>query len=1029
MLITEISIKRPVFATMVMIALLVVGLVSYSRLSIDELPNVEFPIAVVNVVYPGSSPEVIEKEVVKKIEESVNTVQDVKRITSTSYQGLANVIIEFKLERNKDAAVQDVRDAVSRIRKQLPEEIDEPVVRNYDPTSMPIMGVALTSTTMGVRELSDLAEEVIKKKLENSYGVGQVSIIGDLTRQINIYLNPQLMVEKRVSVQDVIKVLRDSNQEIPVGEFERSESAPQIRVKGKIKSPEEFKELIVSTRNQVPIRLKDIARVEDSIKEPISKAFYNTKSIVALDIRKIKGANTVEISKGIKKKVDEINKTLGSGTKLNIVKDNSVSISDSVKELTLSIVLGIILTILIVYIFLNSWRSTVITGLTLPISLLSTFAVMAACGFTINVMTLIALSLSVGLVIDDAIVVRENIVRHLHMGKGHKEAALEGTKEIGLAVMATTFTIVAVFFPVAFMGGITGRFFTEFGITVSSAVLVSLFVSFTLDPMLSSIWRDPQNHTSFVGKSLEKFNDKFEDLASLYKKTITFVLHHRWLTLLVIMGMFVASCFLVPLIGVSFVPEQDKSQVRVELKTPVNSSLDFTTRKTIEVIRYLRKLNPEIKFVYTTVGGGFTNEKYRSIIYLKLVPKHERKRGQAEILKAVRKQLSNFAGVKASVSAEGKGGPGDSPIQVSIQGDDQVQLEKVAAKVFQIAKGVPGAADIDSSLEKNRDNVNLQIDRKKVADLGLNFADISNALRYVYSGESATKWQSPSGEEYDVLVRLPKSLRGSEEVLKETYFVSNSNIDGVTKLIPLQQIASFEKQLDYSKISHRDLFREILVTGNVEGRSPGEVIKDIKAKIEEQLTKPPGFRVSFGGESEDIQEAAFYGAQALILAIIFIYLIMASQFNSFIQPLAIMLTLPLALIGVFITLFLCKDTLNLLSMIGILTLMGLVTKNGILLVDFANQKRNKDGMELKDALAQAGQTRLRPIIMTSLAASLGILPLAMGIGEGAELRGPMARAIIGGVATSTLLTLYAIPVAYSLLEDGWHWIEKKFIKK
>jgi hydrophobic/amphiphilic exporter-1 (mainly G- bacteria), HAE1 family len=1028
MLITKISLKRPVFAVMMMVAFVVIGVYSYFKLPVEDLPNVEFPIAVVNVTYPGASPEVMEKEVVKKIEEAINPVQDVKRITSTIYEGLANVVVEFKLDRNKDVALQDVRDAVSRQRSTLPEEIDEPVVRGYDPTALPIISVALSSKTTGIPQLSNLAKENIKRKLENAYGVGQVSIIGNLARQINVHLSPASMRETGIGVDQIIAALRNSNQEIPAGEIERAEQTEQIRVKGKIEDPRQFADVVIVDRNRIPIRLEQIAEVQDSIEEPKSKALLNNRAIVAMDITKIRGANTVQVARDLQKRISEINKTLPKGTELFVIKDNSTSIEDSVHELTSAMLLGILLTVLIVYIFLNSWRSTVITGLTLPVSLIAAFGVMNAFGFSLNTMTLIGLSLSIGLVIDDAIVVRENIVRHLAMGKSHFQAALEGTQEIGLAVMATTFSIVAVFVPVAFMGGITGKFFKEFGVTVAAAVLVSLFVSFTLDPMLSSIWVEPKGHTSPVGKALEKFNANFEALAKTYRKWVLWVLDHRWITTLVTLAIFIGSCLLVPHIGVSFVPEQDRGQIRVELKTPVNATLEYTTRKTKEVLIYLKSKHPEVRYIYASVGGGFTGELNRSALSLRLVEKNERKESQAQIIKQIRSELSSLAGVKAYVSAEDKGGPGGSPIQISVQGENQKVLERLADQVLKAAKTVPGATDLDTSLEQDRLNLNIDIDRQKAADLGLNLSEVSNALRYIFAGEKATTWQDPNGEEYEVRVRLPKNLRGSEDILRNTYLVSSGlNVENaLPTLISLDQIATIEPGVGPSKITHRNLSKEILVTGDVQDRSPGEVIRDIKAKTD-RLKVPLGHKIVIGGEAEDIAEAASYASQALILAFIFIYLIMASQFNSFIQPFAIMFTLPLALIGVFVTLFLTGDTLNLLSMIGVITLMGLVTKNGILLIDFANGLKQEGLHNLHEALAQAGETRLRPIIMTSLAAALGILPLAIGLGAGSELRAPMARAIVGGVTTSTVLTLFVIPVVYSAFEDAWTSIRRLFV--
>lgn len=1040
MLITEISIKRPVFAVMVMLALVVIGGISYFKLGIEDLPNVEFPIAFVNVVYPGSSPEVIEKEIVKKIEEAINPVEGVKRITSTTYEGLTNIIVEFNLNRDKDIALQDVRDAVATVRGQLPKDIEEPTVSNFDPTSVPIISAVLYSSKLNLAELSVMAKESIKKKIENSYGVGKVSILGNQEREIRVEVNPSLMREKQIGVEQILDSINLANKEIPAGGLESNNISQQIRIKGKIQNPQDFNQVVVSNRGSVPITLENIAQVQDTIEEAKTKAFLDQKPIVSFDVTKIRGSNTVKVAEEINKKITEINKTLPEGTVLKVIKDNSVDIKESVKELTSSMLLGILLTIFIVFLFLNSWRSTVITGLTLPISLIATFGVMSAFDFTLNTLSLIALSLSVGLVIDDAIVVRENIVRHLDMGKDHVTASLEGTKEIGLAVMATTFTIVAVFLPVAFMGGITGKFFYEFGITVSTAVLVSLFVSFTLDPMLSSIWKDPKHSEgdhhgkNILTRSLDSFNGWFDNLAKSYKSTILWCLNHRLIICLGTLAIFIGSCLLVPHIGSSFTPEIDKGQVGISLKAPTNMTLEYTSRKAKQILNFLKKELPEYEFAYLTVGGGFTGEVNKANIFLQLSDKTKRKKKQNEIMSELRKKLATFGGIKATVSAEGQAGPGGSPILISVQGENQKILEKLAQQVMQKAKTVSGVIDLDSSLNKDRLNLNIQIDRKQAADLGLDLAGVSNALRTVFAGQRASYWQSESGEQYEIFVRLPKSLRNSEEVLRNIYFSSrNLNEDGTPRMISLEQIATISNETDTSKLNRRNLFREISISGNVEGRSSGEVLGDLQKEIT-KIKAPRGHKIVFGGEAEDLQESAFYALLAVILAVIFIYLIMASQFNSFIQPLAIMITLPLALIGVFVTFFITRDTLNVISMIGVIALLGLVTKNGILLVDFANQKRKEQIKEfgkdnLFEALALAGEIRLRPIIMTSLAAALGILPLALGIGAGSEFRAPMSRAIIGGIGTSTLLTLFVVPVIYSLLEDAWHniwgWFQKK----
>ncbi len=1005
MLITEISIKRPVFAIMLMVGLSVIGLFSYFRLPVAELPDIDFPLALVEVTYPGASPKVVESEVTKKVEEASNTLRAVKKITSFVYEGLSLTIVEFQLERNPDAALQDVRGAIARIRGNLPKDIDDPVVYDFNPTEEPVIVVGLSSETLSLQELSDLAEQKIKKRLEAAEGAGRIQIEGSLKRQFGLLLDPDMLQKYKLGLPALISAVKSSNLELPAGSLENNAgSGTKVRFVGRHQESTGFADIVLKDTASSSVKLSQLVTLTDASKEADSLTFLDGKPIIAMEVTKIRGANALELAGELKKIIAAINSELPQGTKLSLIKDSSESISDSLHELNFALILGIALTVGIVFLFLNSWRSTVITGLALPISLISTFGAMYFFGFSLNTMTFIALSLAVGLVIDDAIVVRENIIRHLDMGKTHYQAALDGTKEVGLAVTASTLTIVAVFLPVAFMGGITGLFFKEFGLTVSVAVLVSLLVSFTLDPMLSSIWKDTRQQENW----LSGFNRGFDRLTTYYALAVTRCISRPFLTLLAVLVLCGLSLFLLPSIGVSFLPSQDKSQIDLEVKSPENSTLEYTVRKGQELGVYLDQKFPEIDFIYFRAGGGFNGLKDEGKLTLSLVPRKERKKGQEELLREMRLLLANFAGAEVNVRAGAQTGPGSAPVRLAIRGSSPRLMEEYADKLFGLVKKTPKLVDVERSDGRRNAVLKVDIDRPLAADLKVSLESIASTLRYLIFGEKVTTWRDANGEEYDVLLRLPKALRGDWGALAG---VSVTAEDGQQVL--LSRLVKPLLGDEPSRIERQKLLREVAITAEVQGISPGQAITVLQTKLKD-FPPPAGISVSFAGEAEDIEEAASFGGLALLLGAIFVYLILASQFNSYSQPLAILFTLPLALVGVIVALYLTNDTFNLISLIGVVTLMGLVTKNGILLVEFAVQLQER-GLSWEKALARAGQTRLRPIVMTSLASAIGVLPLALGLGAGSELRAPMARAIVGGIISSTILTLFVIPCVFIIL--------------
>ena len=1034
MFLSDLSIKRPVLATMMILALVVLGLFSYRRLNIDQFPDVEFPLLVIQTRYTGASPESVEREVTKKIEEQVNTVEGVKQIQSTSTEGFSTIVVLFNLGTKIMDAQADVRAKIDAIRQDLPEDIDPPVISRANPSDQPIFVLSVQGRGWALRDLTRLADEVVSRRIENISGVGSVTVVGGLKREIHVLLLPDRMNALGISPDLVANAVRRENGDVPAGRVEQGNAENLVRVAGKVRDPRDFAKLIVATRNGVPVRLGQIARIEDAQEEARDAAYVNGERAVALEVRKTSGANTVLVANGVKGVIAELGRTLPAGVGLATVQDNSTWIRNSVDDVQKTLLEGAALTVLIVFLFLNSWRSTVITGLTLPVSVIASFLAIYAFGFTLNIMTLMALSLAIGILIDDAIVVRENIVRHVERGEDHNTAARKGTAEIGFAVLATTFSVIAVFVPVAFMKGIVGRFFFPFGITVAFAVLVSLFVSFTLDPMLSSLWYDPQAEGGAprgpIGRALEKFNNSFHGLGQRYRRVIAWALEHRLATMGIAAGAFVAamSLFGLGLVGGQFMPNSDNEQTALVLETPVGSSVEYTSAKSIEIAKYLNGL-PEVALTYTTIGGAQQNEAVnKGQIYVKLTPKSGRRRTQQQLEADLRQVLPRFQGISARIVQLGAAGGSQSPIQLNLQGPELARLQETSDRALAAIRDVPGLVDLRSSLEGRKPEFTVDLNRDLAADVGLSIGTVGDALRPVLAGQKAGTWEDETGLAHDVVVRLAPEARQTENDIARIP-IASSQIDrrtGTPVMVPLGQVAQIRLSGAPNEIKRLNLERVATIEGNYQIRPLTDVTKDVTARLA-TLDLPQGYRFEFGGEQKDFVETVGYILESLTLAIVFIYLILASQFGSFLQPLAIMLSLPLSLIGVMLGLMLTRGTFNIMSMIGVIMLMGLVTKNAILLIDFANKAR-ADGRSRRDALIDAGELRLRPIVMTTLAMIFGMLPTALALGAGSEFRAPMAHAVIGGLITSTLLTLVVVPVVYTYLDDFGSWAGN-FVKR
>ncbi len=1022
MFLSDLSIKRPVLATMMIMALVVLGLFSYRRLSIDLFPDIDFPFLVIQTRYPGASPESVEREVTKKIEEAINPVQGVKQVQSTSTEGFSTIFVEFNLETNIMDAQADVRSKIDAIRLDLPNDIDPPIISRANPSDQPIMSLAVRGQGWPLRELTRLADEVVSRRIENIPGVGNVSIVGGLKREIHILLQPDRMEALGVSPDMVVNAINRENEDVPAGRVEGGNNESLVRVQGRVKNPSDFANLVVTVRGGIAVRLGQVANIEDSQEEARDAAYLDGQRAVAMEVRKVSGANTVDVADGVKEVIADLNRTLPGGVRLDMINDNSTWIRNSVEDVQATLVEGAALTVLIVFLFLNSWRSTVITGLTLPVSVISAFVAIYAFGFTLNTMTLMALSLAIGMLIDDAIVVRENIVRHVERGEDHYGAARHGTSEIGFAVLATTSSVIAVFIPVAFMKGIVGRFFYAFGITVAFAVLVSLFVSFTLDPMLSSLWYDPQAEGGAprgpIGRVLERFNNSFRTVGKRYRGLIAWALDHRLLTMGIASAAFIAamSLFGLGLVGGQFMPQSDQERAALEVETPVGSSLDYTESKAIEVSRWLAT-QPEVELTYATIGGAQQNNAVnKGQIFIKLTPKDTRKRTQQQFESFLREAGPQFQGVALRPAQIGMGG-GRSPILINLQGPELSRLQAMSDRALETIRDVPGLVGLKSSLEGRKPELVLDVNRDLAADVGLGIGAIGASLRPVLSGQKAGNWEDETGLAHDVIVQLAPESRESESDLGRIPLAS-SRIDARTGgpvMIPLAQVANIRRSAASDQIKRLNLERVATIEGNYEGRALTDVVRDVRTRLA-GIELPTGYRFNYGGEQESFVETVGYIIESLVLAILFIYLILASQFGSFLQPLAIMISLPLSLVGVMLALMVTRGTFNIISMIGVIMLMGLVTKNAILLVDFANKARGR-GSDRRQALIDAGELRLRPIVMTTLAMIFGMLPTALALGAGSEFRAPMAHAVIGGLITSTLLTLVVIPVVYTYLDD------------
>ncbi len=1013
MFLSNFSVKKPVVTIVILMMLMAVGLLALTKLKVNQIPDVDMPLLVIDITYPGASPDTVEREVLNRVEKALQSVNGIKDLRGTASEGNANILVFFEFKKNMVEATDEVRNAIGRVRYKLPTEIREPVILRINPTAQPIMQLALSSRSQSHAEISRIAEDQIADKFRGIQGVAQVNVNGALKRELSVLLHAQKLREVNLSVTEVVNALRTQNAAAPVGKIRGSLEDQSIRLLGRIETPAEFNQIVIKRSGNDLIRLGQVATVTDGFADLTSLSVRNGQPNVGLAITRSRDASTVGVATQIRALVADINKSLPEGTQIDITQDGGVEAQNSLNNVVHALVFGAGLTIFVVYVFLNSWRSTLITALSLPTSVIASFIAVWLCGFTLNFMSLLGLSLAIGVLIDDAIVVRENIVRHMERGFDRRTAALNGTAEIGLAVAATTFSIVAVFIPVGFMPGVSGEWFRPFGLTVVASVLVSLLISFTLDPMLSAYWGDPPDHhlqpKTGLSLKLKQFNDWFDHQADRYGNVIAWALHHRrWMIAFAIVSFFAAIFLQFKFGGSSFLPKADGKTLAIDVRSPASSNLEYSRLK-LEAAAVMARSLPETKATnsYVNPTGGR--------IYVDIGNSTERRRSAQDIAIELRQRTSQLVGAEYTVLDDLSNGA-SKPVQIRFSGTDSRKLLAITSDFMAQLRQVPGAVDVGLSQQDPQNELQIELDRGLANSLGISVTDTANALRVAFAGIEVGDWVDPTGEARDVAIRLAPEDRMNVSHIERLPIT----VSGMNTVVPLSQIAKISMGKAPTKIEHFDGKRTIGVSANVQGRSSGEVTADA-LKLAKSINFPEGYGIELDGASKDQKEVFTEMGIALVSGIGLMYFILVMQFSSFTAPLAVMFSLPLSLIGVVLALLLTGSTLNLMSLIGVIMLMGLVAKNAILLLDAA-RSLEEQGIDREEALMTAGRKRLRPIIMTTFALIAGMLPVAIGVGEGGEFYRPMAVAIIGGTITSTILTLLVIPSFYDSIEltrEAW----------
>jgi hydrophobe/amphiphile efflux-1 (HAE1) family protein len=1008
-----IAIKNHVMAWMFMAALLIFGGIAFDRMGVSQLPNVDFPVVSVNVGLDGASPEVMEMNVVDVIEGGLTSVPGIKSMTSSSKTGTANISLEFGLDKDINVAVQEVQSALARVQRRLPADVDPPTVSKSNPEDQPILQLSVTADGMSRKDLMTLVRDRVQDRFTTIEGVGQINLSGFLEPNLRVWLSQEKLDQFQLTATDVINAIQAEHSEQPGGRIETNANEMNIRTLGEAPTLQDFENISITRRggslNYRPIALKEVAQVEDGTADVRSLSRVQGKVAVGLGITKQPGANAVEVAKLVKEKMKEVAGQLPKGVEISVRYDGTQFIKEAVHELNFTLIFSAILTALVCWIFLGSWSATLNVILAIPTSVVGTFIVLNMLDFTLNTFTLLGLSLAIGIVVDDAIMVLENIVRHKSMGKDRMSAALDGANEITTAALAATIAIIAIFLPVAFLDGVIGKYFLQFGITLSVAVAISLIEALTLTPMRCSRFLEVGKRTSWLGIGVEK---GFEVAEKFYGKLIPMTLRHPWKIIVGAVVFFVGTLSIGNILKKEFVPAQDQSRLMVRMQTPVGSSLSFTDDKVQKVEKYLSG-RPEVESLFASVGGGMGGggSVNSGFIFLTLKAPKDRKLSAQELATEFRKDLKKIPGTRVTImdpSLSGLGGSRSFPIQFTIKGPDWKKLIELSEKVTESMQKTGLMTDVDTNYESGMPEVQVVPDRVKAREYGVDVAEISQAVNVMMAGAIAGKY-SQGGRRYDVRVGLPASARISTDTLKRLRVRNNQG-----ELITLDKVVTLTQESGLQAISREDRQRAITVRANVAAKSSqGEAIKQVQKITQDTLTD--GYTAVISGSAKTFQES-FQGLLiALLLGVLVSYMVLASQFNSFIHPITILIALPFSVSGAFIALYLGGQTLNIYSMIGLILLMGIVKKNSILLVEFTNQMK-EEGLATHEALLKACPIRLRPILMTSIATIAGAIPPALAIGPGAESRIPMALSVIGGVLVSTILTLFVVPCVYSLFD-------------
>ncbi len=1036
----EVCVKRPVFATMLILSLVVVGAFSFLSLGVDLFPKIDFPTITITVLNPGASPEEVETEITEKIEEAVNTISGIDEMRSSSIEGIAQVFVQFVLEKDVNVAAQEVENRVQTVIPNLPETAEQPTVQKLDTDATPVLRITVSAPT-SLREVTEIAKNRIKERIESVNGVGQITLIGGQERQINVWVDPDKMRAYNVTAAEVSNALRIQNIEFPSGRIDEGQTETAVRTIGKIKKPEEFDNVVVATRGEYQVKIKDLGYTEDGAEEIRSQARLNGQPAVTLVVSKQSGQNTVAVAKEIKDRLKEIEPTLPKNFQMRIIGDNSIFIENSLDAIEEHLVVGSFLAAIVVFLFLWNFRATFIAALAIPTSIISTFALMYAMGYTLNSITMLSLTLMVGIVIDDAIVVLENIFRFIEeKGMDPFQAAIEGTREIGPAVLATTISLMAVFVPIGFMQGIVGRFMSSFGLTASFAVGVSLIVSFTLTPMLAArlIKRKKTKKVEVIDlesdilddelmdtgqeplpreeEKLSKESGWFRHVDGIYTWLLQFSMGHRWVIVTVCVLVFLSIVPLFMFVGKNFLPVDDQSQFEVSVRAPEGFSLGATAQTMERIASEIRK-TAGVTDTLVTVGGGQQQVVNAGSIYVKLSDIDDRDKSQEimmadarDLLKKPELNPEQLRTAVQQVAAFSGGGFRNANVQYLIAGPDLKKLEEYSSKLLEKMKTIPDAVDVDSTLISGKPEVRLEVDRNTAADLGVRVGDVSQALNTLVAGQEATTFNE-GNDQYEVRVRAINSYRTDIEGLKRLIVPS-------TKLgwVSLDRLVKTSEGTGPSSIERTNRQRQVTLLANTK---PGGSATSITAEIDKfvkEMNLPPGYTTGYVGQSKELGKSLYYFALAITLSFIFMYIVLAAQFESFIHPVTILLTLPLSIPFGIVSLLVMGQTVNIFSGLGLLLLFGVVKKNAILQIDHTNNLRSQ-GMNRFEAIIQANRDRLRPILMTTIALVAGMIPLVVSTGAGAGTNRSIGVLVVGGQSLCLLLTLLAVPVFYSIFDD------------